>query len=104
MPMIPGQGMSPYPDTIQIPGDGGGQPAPEAAPEAQQSPDEMISMALDMIRQALSADGDLSEAERLTIEKVTTMLQQIPAGREKEQQAALGGGPATNFLRRNSGA
>lgn len=97
MPMIPGGGMSPYPETIEVPAEGG---EPEAA---QESPDEMISMALDMIRQALSADG-LSEQERLTIEKVTTLLQQIPATREKEQQAALGGGPATNFLRRNSGA
>ena len=92
-----------YPDTIQVPAGDPGQAAPEAAPEqASGSPEDMIGEALEMIRQALSADG-LSEQERLTIEKVTTLLQQIPATREKEQQAALGGGPATNFLRRQSG-
>jgi hypothetical protein len=65
-------------------------------------PEQAIADALDQIRAALSADG-FSDQEKLTLEKVTTLLQTLAATREKEHQAALGGGPATNFLRRASG-
>ena len=65
-------------------------------------PEQRIKDALDEIRSALSADG-FSEQERLTLEKVTTLLQGLSASREKEQQAAMGASPAMNFLRRSSG-
>lgn len=64
--------------------------------------EQAIADALAQIRDALSADG-FSEQEKATLEKVTTLLQSLAATREKEQQAAMGGGPATNYLRRTSG-
>ncbi len=76
---------------------GGGPQAPPASEE------DRIRAVLSELRDLLGVDG-LSEAERLLLQKVAQLLQQLPAGREKEQQAALGGGLASNFLRRTSGA
>lgn len=76
-------------------------PAPAAAP-----PDEaaLLRHALMLVRQAIAGNG-VDDQERLGLEKITTGIQQILAARDQQQQAALGGGPATNFLRRiTSGA
>jgi hypothetical protein len=89
---------SPFPPQIQI----ADQPDPNAGGGGQ-DPTSQIADALDQIRQALAADG-FTDQEKLTLEKVTTLLQGLAATREKEQQAAMGGGPATNFLRRATGA
>ncbi len=56
-----------------------------------------------MIRSAITAD-DASDNEKLIAEKMSTLGQQLLATHEKEHQAAMGGGPATNFLRRTSGS
>lgn len=70
--------------------------------QTQSDPAAQIADALSQIRDALGADG-FSDQEKLTLEKVTTLLQGLSATREKEQQAAMGGGPATNFIRRSTG-
>jgi hypothetical protein len=88
---------SPFPPQIQI----GDQADPAAG--GSQDPEQQIKDALDQIRQALSADG-FTDQEKLTLEKVTTLLQGLSATRASEQQAALGGGPATNYIRRATGA
>lgn len=77
-------------------------PADHPDNQQQADPTQQITDALSQIRDALAADG-FSDQEKLTLEKVTTLLQGLSATREKEQQAAMGGGPATNFLRRASG-
>lgn len=59
----------------------------------------MIRLALDILRAAVNAP-DATDQERLLTEKMTSLGQQMLAGHEKEHQAALGGGPALNFLRR----
>lgn len=64
--------------------------------------DAAIDKVLADLRAAISAP-DASPQDKLTVEKVTTLLQGIKAQHDKEQQAALGGGPATNYLRRATG-
>lgn len=61
-------------------------------------------MVLEAVRAAAQADGQVTAQESVLVEQVTTLIAKLRAGREKEQQAALGGGPATNYLRRASGA
>lgn len=94
---------------------GGAGPAQGPPPEIQVDPSthpdnqqqasfaDKIQAALDELRDAISAP-DATEQERHTVEKTTTLLQGTLAGHEKEHQAALGGGPATNFIRRAAGA
>ena len=62
-----------------------------------------IEEAMQILKDAAASDGQVTANERLVIEKITTLAQQLLATREKEHQAALGGGPATNFLKRMSG-
>lgn len=63
---------------------------------------DSIRQALDTIRAAIGS-SNASDNEKLIAEKMTTLGQQLLATHEKEHQAAMGGGPATNFLRRASG-
>lgn len=90
--MLPG-GPPPF---ITLPDQGQG---PSDAPQGGGDAEQQIKAAIDQIRAAVSSDG-LSENERLILEKITTLGQQLLAGREKEQQAAMGGGPATQFIKR----
>jgi uncharacterized membrane protein YebE (DUF533 family) len=76
---------------------GASAPAPEA-PAADV--EEVLSRFLSEIKAAAESDGQVSQNERLLIEKLTTIGQQFLANREKEDQAALGGGPATNSISR----
>lgn len=64
---------------------------------------DVLKRLISEIQSAASADGTVSENERLLIEKLTTLAQQFLATREKEHQAAMGGGPAMNALARMSG-
>lgn len=64
---------------------------------------EVIPQILDDVRAALSA-SDADPAEKLELEKITTQLQSMLAQHHKQEQAALGGGPATQFLKRASGS
>lgn len=72
-------------------------------PEPQQSSDEdEIRNAISMFRGVAERDG-LDESERLILEQITTLGQKLLAGREKQDQALLGGGPATQALSRAYG-
>lgn len=73
-----------------------------AAPEPVDI-EEVVKRFLSEVKAAAESDGQVSENERLLIEKVTTIGQQFLANREKEAQAALGGGPATQFISRTLG-
>jgi hypothetical protein len=74
----------------------GGQPAPEPDDE------DPWQMVMEAVRAAVQADGQVTAQEELIAEQITTLIAKLRAGREKEEQAALGGGPATNYLRRAS--
>ena len=84
----------PYPDEMM----GGAPPEPPADFEAT------VERLRGLLIELAENDGSVSEQERLSIEKMLTEVQKWRADREKERQAALGGGPATNFLRRASGS
>lgn len=115
MPLIPNgapppaggpdqQGLPPELMALLAGGAGAGGPDPfDAELEQQLAQDQgggdRLRSIIDIAREEISANG-VTEKERLLLEKLTTTVQQIRAEREKEQQAALGGGPATNFLRR----
>lgn len=83
-------------DPAQI---GNPQPAPEQAVDIE----EIAKKFLADVGAAAESDGQVSESERLLIEKCRTIIQQFLASREKEAQAALGGGPATQYISRTLG-
>ena len=85
MPLLPDGTQLPYPD------------------DQPEDFDSKLSTVKSLLVELAEDDGQVSEVERLEIEKILTMLQKFRADREKEHQAALGGGPATNFLRRAAG-
>jgi hypothetical protein len=89
----------PHPMEIQVPPQQGA-PAPDAGGGGGDPFQEIIEAA----RRAVEADGTVDAQERLIIEQITTLVAKLQANREKQEQAALGGGPATQFLRRSSGA
>jgi uncharacterized membrane protein YebE (DUF533 family) len=66
--------------------------APRAAPP-QEDPDfsDRVKAIIADVRALAEADGDVSEQERLAVEQITTLIQKLAAGREKEQQDMLGG-------------
>lgn len=84
-----------------------GPPAPPAGPPpppeaAGGGMEDRMRAVMDEVRAIAEEDG-FTENERLTVEKITTLLQQLNAGREKEQNALTGGGPATQALARAYG-
>ena len=76
--------------------------APQAAP-VDPAVEQVIKKFLEQLRAAVSADGQTSEAEKLLVEQMTTIGQKFLANREKEDQAALGGGGALNAVARALG-
>ena len=66
--------------------------------------EDWVPEVLDLIQAGIQADGTVTQQERLTFEKVRTLLQQLTAQREKEDQAAMGGNAATAALRRMTGS
>ena len=78
----------------------GGSPS-EDAPADDEDPWLMV---MEAVRAAAQADGTVTAQETVIVEQITSLIAKLRAGREKEEQAALGGGPATNYLRRNNGA
>lgn len=88
----------------------GAMPAPPAAgpyaePASEARPiEDVLKDCVAALEDAARADGSISERERLLLEKIRTLHQQFLADREKEHQAALGGGPATQFLARSFGS
>jgi DNA replication initiation complex subunit (GINS family) len=83
-------------------GPSGPAPAPPEAAAPQESVEDWVDRAITEAH-GKAAEGGLTPKERLLVEKLTSLYAQLLAERDKEEQAALGGGPATNFLRRNSG-
>lgn len=89
-------------------GAAGGSPQSMGGPMRQEGPGEeageeaKLKQALALIRSVIAAE-EPNDKERLMLEKVTTGIQQVLAQRETEQNAALGGGPATNYLQRTVG-
>ena len=78
-------------------------PAQIGSSQPAQDIEEIAKKFLADIGAAAESDGQVSENERLLIEKCRTIVQQFLASREKEAQAALGGGPATQFINRTLG-
>jgi len=66
--------------------------------------EDWIPEVLELIQAGIQADGHVTQQERLTFEKVRTLLQQLSASREKEDQAAIGSSPAMNSISRAYGA
>lgn len=74
----------------------GGSDGPDNATSAQ-----ALAAAEKAIHAFIQLEGDAQDKQVAL--KALTMLQSISAGHAKEKQAALGGGPATNFIRRTVG-
>lgn len=79
---------------------GGSPPQNMPADDGPVPVDEVVGL----LRQALEQDGEFDADDRLLFEQVTTLIAKFQANRAKQQEAALGGGPATKYLRRSSGA
>jgi hypothetical protein len=85
------------------PMDGQGIPAgPEAAPEEELSEGERFKRLLSDIR-ALLMSNELSEQNTLQLSKAETLIQQIKASEEKEQDAAMSGKLSPGILRKAAG-
>mgnify|MGYP001576015129 CR=1 FL=1 len=81
---------------------------PQASPQAPQATNglpESDQELLDLIRQALMKmiNNVDDEIETATLTKILALIQGIPAGRQKQDEAALGATPALKSLRRNVG-
>lgn len=80
-------------------------PAQGGDPSQQQGGGGDHNSAVDAILQAataaLSSPG-LTEADKMIVQQITSLGQKLKAQFEKEQQAALGGGPATQFMQRQA--
>lgn len=71
-------------------------PPPTADPSSQ----DPFQAIIDAARAAVEADGTVTPQEMLIVEQITTLVAKLQAGRDKEKQAMLGGGPATQGLAR----
>lgn len=71
------------------PAGGGGDPA------------ELYREILDLLAQARQAED--SEQDKLALEKVSTLIQQLLASEEKEEEEAMGGKMSPALLRRTYG-
>jgi hypothetical protein len=78
----------------------GAPPSPEEAPAGDE---DVLQMVLEAVRAAEAADGNVTPQERVIFEKITSLIAQLQAQRDKEDQAALGGSPALNSLKRLGG-
>lgn len=72
-------------------------PGMGAQPDQNADPFQKI---IDAVRAAVEEDGTVTPDENLIVEQITTLVAKLQAGRAKEQQAMLGGGPATQGLAR----
>lgn len=83
---------------------GGGAPAP-AAPGGEPAEGggdsvALLDEALGLIRQAIEVEPD--DEDKLTLEKATTLLQQVKASNQKLTDQAMGAGPGVKYLRKAS--
>ena len=85
--------------------EGGGAPPEAPAPEGGGDQDEaaMFSSLLETIRSLLSL-GTVSEQNKLSLEKASTLVQQIKASEEKDEEAAMTGKLNPGMMRKMGGA
>lgn len=76
---------------------GGGAPMLPAPSDQSADPFQRI---IDAVRAAVEEDGTITPQENVIVEQITTLVAKLQAGRDKEKQAMLGGGPATQGLAR----
>lgn len=78
-------------------------PPPSSGPdsESEMSPEEHLREALNHLRKAEM--GTKSYIDSQTLDKAKVLLQSLMASREKDEEAALGGTPATRFMSRLNG-
>ena len=76
-----------------------GPPGMAAGAQTDQASDPFQRI-IDAVRSAVEEDGTVTAQEMLIVEQITTLVAKLRAGRDKEQQAMLGGGPATQGLAR----
>lgn len=76
-----------------------------ASAPAPKSTEQVLSEIQRLLNDLATADGsDVDEIEAAKIAKIVAQVADLGANRAKEQQAALGGGPATKFIGRTLGA
>lgn len=97
--MMPEGGMPPE---IMAMMQGGGAP-PMEQPAQDDSPQGAFDRVMAEVQKLVEADGQVTQSEAMELEKIRMSIRKILAGREKEEQAALGGGPATSYLKRAVG-
>lgn len=73
-----------------------------AAPLSELDFEARLRRIVEDARAAIS-EGGADSQEELLLEQLTSIVAKIKAKRAKEEQAALGGGPATAFLSRALG-
>lgn len=101
-----------HPDVAALIGQAGSGPPPFIHIPAPDQPDQgggasagledSIQGALDQIRQAIDAPSS-DPAVNLDLQKAAVTLAKVLADLHKDQQAAMGGSPALNHIRRTVG-
>lgn len=74
---------------------------PADEPAGGQDAEALLREALAKVAEARDAEPD--DQDSLLMEKVTTLIQQILAGRAKEREAMMGSSPALKGLKRSGG-
>lgn len=90
-------------------GGGGGAAAPASPPPSAEPSSEGGGDVTTMLQDMLALAGEYlsqeeTETNKLTMQKVTTMIQQILAEEEKELQGALQGKMSPSLLQKSYGA
>lgn len=83
------------------PGPGGPPPGPPGGDAGRQSGIAYLREAIRLLQQAADA-SDVDDIETADVSKFIAGIQGIIAGRQKMTDAAFGGGPATQILRRGA--
>ena len=104
MPMGPPPGAPPDPFAGGPPPPGlpAEPPSPDDLDEAAVSADDWIRVAIEAAKKAADAD-DTDDIETGDVMKAIQVLQGLLGGRQKQQEALMGGGPATKALSRAYG-
>jgi hypothetical protein len=105
MPIGPNGEPLPYPEEMMgmaAPAGAAPMPMGGGAPAGQPAASDMTGE-IRQIREAILAFADangMTAQERLTVEKITTLLQQLASDREKEEQGMLAGKMSPGAMQR----
>ena len=99
MPMAP---PDPFAGGPPPPGPPAEPPSPDDIDEAAVSAEDWIRVAIEAAKKAADAD-ETDDIETQDVMKAITVLQGLLGGRQKQQEALMGGGPATKALSRAYG-